>query len=166
MPIFGAQLSNQLARSYARLVCLTDSYADLWESLTGTAWQGDSLARTAKERRLLQVDIDALSAISLGLTADELCTIYRTQFPVLRGYEQNDLYDTNGRKVPGEINKLYRQRGETLSLDERSWTHPQSNVEYVFEFPFQSFDREEDMRKAYTHFEQLLADKRTEELVK
>ena len=93
------------------------------------------------------------------LTVDELCTIYRTQFPVLRGYEQNDLYDANGRKVPGDMNRLYRKVGENLTLEERTWTHPQSGVEYVFEFPFQSFDREEDMRKAYAHFSSMLEEK-------
>lgn len=94
-----------------------------------------------------------------SISSDELCTIYRTQFPVLRGYEQNDLYDANGRKVPGDMNRLYRKVGEKLTLEERTWTHPQSGVEYVFEFPFRSFDREEDMRKAYAHFENLLGDK-------
>ena len=93
-----------------------------------------------------------------GISIEELCTIYRTQFPVLRGYEQNDLYDANGRKVPGDMNRLYRKVGEKLTIEDRTWTHPQSGVEYVFEFPFRSFDREEDMRKAYAHFENLLGD--------
>lgn len=149
-----------------QLTTLTEAYAPLWEALQDSPWNRDSAARTAAGRRQLMVEIDAISALLLGLTSDDLCTIYRTQFPVLRGYEQNDLYDNNGRKLPGEINKLYRQRGESLSIEDRSWTHPQSGVEYVFEFPFQGFDREVDMRTAYAHFEQLLAEKQNEELVK
>ena len=159
-------LAPDLILRAARLICLTETYRCLWESTIREPWSPAKTYRNSGSRRAALVEIDALVALMFGLNADELCTIYRTQFPVLRGYELNDLYDSNGRKVPGEINKLYRQRGETLSVDERTWTHPQSKVEYVFEFPFQSFDREEDMRKAYTHFEQLLADKQAEELVK
>ncbi|WP_104054961.1 MULTISPECIES: DNA methyltransferase [unclassified Arthrobacter] len=132
-----------------------------FKSLNGSGIRDDLMPRLRleAERRQALVEIDVLSAIMFGLTADELCTIYRTQFPVLRGYEQNDLYDANGRKVPGDMNRLYRKLGEKLTLEERTWTHPQSGVEYVFEFPFRSFDREEDMRKAYAHFENLLGDK-------
>lgn len=143
----------------ARLVCLTESYADVWEEVTGEGWSWTAPARGALERRMLSIKCDAAMALVFGMSVDELCTVYRTQFPVLHGYERADLYDSNGRKVPGEIARLYRQRGENLSTVERTWTHPQSQVEYVFEFPFVSHDREEDMRKAYAHFEKLLAEK-------
>ena len=47
----------------------------------------------------------------LGLTADELCTIYRTQFPVLYGYDRNrDHYDANGRLVPNSVLTIWRQK--------------------------------------------------------
>jgi hypothetical protein len=124
----------------------------------GSQWHPGVPLRNAAERRWAEVELDALVAIETGLTDEELCTIYRTQFPVLVGYEQKDLYDDNGRKVPGEINRLYRKVGESLTPEERTWTHPQSRVEYVFEFPFQSFDREEDMRKAYSHFSSMLGE--------
>jgi hypothetical protein len=142
-----------------RLVCLTDKYASLWTSARGSAWMPEKPYRAGRERRQAEVDLDALAALELGLTSSELCAIYRTQFPVLRGYEENDLYDVNGRKVPGDMNRLYRKTGERLTLEERTWTHPQSGAEYVFEFPFQSFDREEDMRKAYAHFSSMLEEK-------
>lgn len=150
----------------ARLYSLSDAYEPLVEEVENRTGFTTSPATKARDRRALQVEIDVLSAISVGLTIDELCTIYRTQFPVLRGYEQNDLYDANGRKIPGEMNKLYRQRGEDLSVEERTWVHPQSEVEYVFEFPFQGFDREADMRTAYAHFENMLAQEPAVELIK
>ncbi|UZX02209.1 class I SAM-dependent DNA methyltransferase [Arthrobacter sp. CDRTa11] len=140
-----------IVENFLRLISLTEVFATLRVE-AGSAAVGKSVVRRAAERRALQVELDVLTALSLGVTADELCTIYRTQFPVLRSYEQNDLYDANGRKVPGDMNRLYRKVGESLTLEERTWTHPHSGVEYVFEFPFQSFDREEDMRKAYAHF--------------
>ncbi|BCW53647.1 restriction endonuclease subunit M [Arthrobacter sp. StoSoilB19] len=143
----------------ARLVCLTSSFGDVWAAAGLGEWTANSPARIASDRRMLQVELDALAAIALGITDEELAVAYRTQFPVLLGYERTDLYDANGRKVPGEVARLYRQVGEDMRVEDRTWTHPQSNVEYIFEFPFVSYDREEDMRKAYAHFEKLLAEK-------
>ncbi|NUT72345.1 Eco57I restriction-modification methylase domain-containing protein [Pseudarthrobacter sp. C4D7] len=149
---------NSIVENFLRLISLTEAFTSLCAE-AGNAAAAKSVVRKAAERRLIHVQLDVLAALSLEVTVDELCTIYRTQFPVLRGYEDNDLYDANGRKVPGDINRLYRKVGENLTLQERTWTHPQSGIEYVFEFPFQSFDREEDMRKAYAHFSSLLEDK-------
>lgn len=147
-----------IANRAARLVCLTSAYAPLWEEVMGERWTPSSPVRVAAERRQLMVELDALAALSLGLTADELCTIYRTQFPVLRGYEQDDFYDANGRKVPKEMNKLYRKAGESgMEPADLLWTHPQSQVEYRYEFPFRSFDREDDMRAAYSRFQSELS---------
>src|SRR5699024_5520214 len=101
-----------LARRTARLVCLTTVYAGMWQEVMGTPWCPDSPTRRAKDRRQLMVELDALGALNLSITPDELCVIYRTQFPVLRGYEQRELYDDNGREVPNEISKLYRKVGE------------------------------------------------------
>jgi hypothetical protein len=105
------------------------------------------------------VELDALVALAVGISVEDLCSIYRTQFPVLYAYERQHLYDANGRRVPDAINKLFRQHGENLTPAERSWQHPQSGVDYVFDFPFRSFDREEDMRKAYAHFSNMLEEK-------
>lgn len=122
----------------------------------GTPWTPDSPARKAAERRQLLVELDALAALHLGITADELCAIYRTQFGVLRQYERTDLYDANGRKLPKEVAAVYKKSGEAISTEERTWVHPQSGVEYVFELPFTTFDREADMRAAYARFEKMI----------
>ncbi|GAB3267604.1 Eco57I restriction-modification methylase domain-containing protein [Arthrobacter pigmenti] len=154
---FPIHFTDAIAERSARLICLTNAYAPLWNDVMDTLWTPGSPERVAAERRQLQVDLDALAALSLGLTADELCTIYRTQFPVLRGYEQNDLYDANGRKIPGVMARLYRKFGECgIADDDLRWTHPQSGVDYTFEFPFRGLDREEDMRAAYAKFAPLL----------
>lgn len=142
----------------AQLICLTDAYADLWAGATGTAWTPSSPARVQANRRQLLVELDALSALSLSLSADELCAIYRTQFAVLQSYEQKDRYDANGRKVPDSVLKAYAKKGEDMTLEERQWTHPQSGVTYTYEFPFRQFDREQDMREAYARFEHELAE--------
>ena len=50
----------------------------------------------------------------LGVTADQLCTIYRTQFAVLYGYDHKTyVYDANGRLVPNEVLSVWRKKGDT-----------------------------------------------------
>ena len=144
--------------NYLRLNCLTSAYAPLWEEITGEKWTTDTPLRNAKERWHAQNEIDAIVALSLGVTADELCMIYRTQFPVMRRYDQEDLYDANGRKVPKDIAKLEGKLkpGEELSEEQRKWTHPQSDVTYTFEYPFAPLDREADLHAAYARFEKEL----------
>ena len=101
------------------------------------------------------MEIDGIVALSLGVTADELCMIYRTQFPVMRRYDQDDRFDANGRKVTKDVMKLQAKlrEGEELSVADRTWVHPQSGVEYLYEYPFRQLDREADMREAYERFE-------------
>lgn len=163
-----------------RLNCLTSSYSNLWEffvepGLSGDSWAGgfshsrrrplgnfneswdtDTPLRIAADRRQALVEIDALVALGLGLTADELCTIYRSQFPVLYGYDRKTyLYDINGRLVPNEVLSAWRRKGDSINEEERTATNPSGNT-YSYELPFQFLDREADMREAYAEFERRL----------
>lgn len=175
-------LAPELRMRTLRLNSVTASYSDLWRDAhsglprndswaggqtrgnrpdlgnVGAVWTSDVPLRIAADRRQALVEIDALVALMLGLGVDELCTIYRTQFPVLHGYERENLYDANGRLVPTHIRADYSKRGEKLTEDERTATNPAGNT-YTYEYPFVGYDREDDMREAYAHFEQKLKER-------
>ncbi|MFE7935633.1 hypothetical protein ACFU6S_44325, partial [Streptomyces sp. NPDC057456] len=106
-PLEGALLLRTL-----RLNCQTNAYAPLWEELYDRAWQQDTWAatgtwpdstppltagvgrswtrdtplRTEFTRRAALVEIDALVAVWLGISADELVAMYDARFPVLQQY--------------------------------------------------------------------------------
>ena len=110
------------------------------------------------DRRNVLVEIDALVALMLGVSIDDLCTIYRTQFAVLYGYDHWEYtYDANGRLVPNSVLTVWRKKGDAITEDERKAVHPGSGVEYTYELPFGTLDREADMRTAYAEFERRLA---------
>ena len=183
LPMVTPRLVPELALRALRLNAVTSEYAELWsrsilETSSNVDWTGgmsyigrDPLTevsaswspraplRRASDRRQAQVEIDAIVALSLGITADELCTIYRTQFAVLYGYDRNTyLYDVNGRLVPNEVLKVWRQKGEAISKEERTATNASGNT-YEYELPFVTLDREADMRQAYAHFEKILQER-------
>ncbi|MEU8020961.1 class I SAM-dependent DNA methyltransferase [Micromonospora haikouensis] len=184
LPVFlNHVLRGSLVLRALKLNCVTNAFEDLWldcysPSFRGDRWAGgfeharrrplgdvgpewsaETPLRIAADRRQALVEIDALVALMLGLTADELCTIYRTQFAVLSGYDRNVYYyDVNGRLVPNSVLSVWRKKGDRITEEERTATNQAGNT-YTYELPFVTLDREADMRQAYAHFERLLAER-------
>lgn len=174
-------LQAELVTRTLRLNCVTNAYADLWEDVyrdeftadtwasgrhrenrpmlgaVAAEWTAATPLRIAEDRRQALVEIDALVALMLGVSADRLCTIYRTQFAVLYGYDHSAyVYDANGRLVPNEILSLWRKNGDRTASAERIATN-HSGQTYIYELPFRFLDRETDMQAAYAEFERRLA---------
>lgn len=147
-------LKDEALEIFLRLNCLTSAYSPLLEKLGYGVWSNEFPYRNALERWKAQNALDVIAAISWGVTSEELREIYQTQFPVLRSADREDFYDANGRLVPKEVLKLEKKLkdGQQLSESDRTWTHPQSGVEYVFEYPFAPLDREADLAAAYEKY--------------
>lgn len=165
-----------------RLNALTEPFAPLWTELFHESWPTETSAsddlragsysglsprwmwetpfRTPYARRQALVELDALAALSLNMTLDELLLIYRVQFPVLQQYERETFYDQRGKIVftvnrglagVGLTRKQWQEVQHAQAGDELpEWAHDQQGP---YEPPFDSCDREEDMAQAYRFFE-------------
>jgi hypothetical protein len=136
-------------------------------SKLSSAWCPDFALRTDYERRRALVEIDVLVAMALGLTLEELKTIYRVQFPVLRQNERDTWYDRRGRIVftvskglPGvgfkreEWNEIKEMKSGTVERTKEDDTMPggPGKRTIVYEAPFDRCDREEDYEIAWREF--------------
>ena len=195
-----SKISNSLRT--LTLNCITTHYADLWDEcwdesfwrerwakddprlpnrffqeLTPT-WQRHCALRTDYARRQALVEIDVLVAQALGLTLDELITIYRVQFPVMQQNERETWYDRNGRIVftvsKGLAGVGFPRKGKGRGVNKESgWedvagmpsgavsrtitddTLPGGPIQrtITYEAPFDRCDRVQDYRLAWAFFE-------------
>jgi len=179
LPSSTSPLAKQITLKALRLNCLTDAYADLWaecwdesfladspilerydERPIGPEWTADTPLRRAEDRRNAQAEIDVMVAMMLGVPIEDLCTIYRTQFAVLYDYDHGRgqgayVYDANGRQLPTPVRQAWEKRqrptsNEDMPLSERTRTHPDSGVSYVYDLPFHIRDRESDFHRIHT----------------
>ncbi|MFE2452711.1 class I SAM-dependent DNA methyltransferase [[Kitasatospora] papulosa] len=173
-------LASALALRTLRLNCITDAYEALWEENFESTWNGyegwafpwphhahesplGSVSLQFNEqvplrsecgRRAALVEIDALVAAWLGLSANELVEIYRSRFYILAGRDSEMYFDATGRKIARSHHTYgYGQTKETYSalldhLDNPATTPPPEG----YTAPFYKADRETEMRAAHAHF--------------
>lgn len=137
-------------------------------------WTWDTPLRTDYERRQALVEIDVLTSLALGMTLEQLKTIYRIQFPVLQSYEADTWYDRNGRIVftnNRSLTGVGYSRPEwaqiknatsgtftrTITDDTQPGGPVQRTIEYVA--PFDRCDREQDYETAWRFFDEKYKEK-------
>ncbi|MEV7568643.1 class I SAM-dependent DNA methyltransferase [Streptomyces tanashiensis] len=173
-------LASALLLRALRLNALTIHYAPLWTKLFDPQWAGyedwanpdwpwlaplagglkptwehTTPLRTEHERRAALVELDALVAVWLDISADQLSAIYRTRFPQLFDFEMGTYFDSNGRKVAA--NSFTYGHGQTKQdyldlldhLNDPENTPPPAG----YQAPFYKADREAEMRAAHAHFQ-------------
>lgn len=181
----------QLLLRTLRLNCLTRDYSPLWELLYDSRFETDAWTpvfdgmlrtlavpekswtiatplRTDFERRAALVEVDALAALMLGLSAEHLALIFRAQFPVLRKYEYAMHFDAQGRKIAKDhqAHGVRQQKDDYKLLQAYFDGEDYGDLLERYE-PFQPDsehddpwfykpDREAEMRAAYADFEQRL----------
>ncbi|MFF7242323.1 class I SAM-dependent DNA methyltransferase [Embleya sp. NPDC008237] len=170
-------LASPLLLRTLRLNCLTEAYAPLWAELFDSLWVGsekwankwpglaplganlapdwryDTPLRTERERRAALVELDAIVAVWLGMTADQLVAIYTSRYPVLGDYEAKTWFDANGRKIAGNHNtygfgQTKEHYEQFVAFDKGERPAPPEG----YEKPFFMADREAEMRAAHVHF--------------
>ncbi|MGW2522908.1 class I SAM-dependent DNA methyltransferase [Streptomyces sp. NPDC001617] len=175
-------LADALLLRTLRLNCLTSAYAPLWSELYKLTWPAyedwsypwpgmrplarnitpewgpETPLRSERERRAALVELDALVAVWLGISADELVAIYLSRFPQLVGYESEMQFDAKGRRLADNYNAY--GHGQTKQdyldlmahLDDPENTPPPAG----YQAPFYKADREAEMRAAHAHFQSRL----------
>ena len=195
LPYIDSEYSKELKVRSLLLNCLSNCYNELLHSVDLTdfnalswskfdprldnkrfttltsEWTWDTPLRTDYERRQALVEIDVLTAMALGMTLEQLKTIYRIQFPVLQQYEADTWYDANGRIVfttnrslvgvgfdrkEWEGNVKGAMDGMVFTREIEDDTMPGGPVKRTVEYvaPFDKCDREQDYETAWRFFEE------------
>ncbi|GGX48094.1 Eco57I restriction-modification methylase domain-containing protein [Streptomyces noursei] len=185
-PTSGHPLAPALLLRALRLNAQTSAYAPLWRSLYAPAWAEDSWAaasvwpeealtltdgigpdwtrttplRSEFSRRAALVEIDALVAVWLGISANELVAMYDARFPVLQQYEDNMWFDADGRRIAkahqvhgyGQPREAWKQLSSHPDFD-----HGVANVPEGYTAPLYRANRRKELRAAHADFVRRMA---------
>ncbi len=194
LPFIDEERLEEAANLSLLLNCLTVNYLTLWnecwnEKIKNMTWAKKDLRlnnqifshlsqkwsrscslRTDYERRQALIEIDVLVAMSLGVTLNQLISVYRSQFYILQQYEADTWYDANGRitftnnrsmvgvgfsRAEFENGIKDAPAGKKFTRTITDDTQPGGPVERTIEYiaPFDRCDREKDYETAWKFFE-------------
>lgn len=184
-------LAPALAHRTMRLSSLTSDYSSLWSTVIDVgladprdeftnpsaharsisnppvAWDQAVGLRREFERWSALTEIDALAALILGIPAEGLAAIYAAQFPVLRAYEHQMVFDGGGNQLCGDWHQFgylqSRVEAEAKKSRARGWVKTWDRVQKYesgdtgvdlgpFSPPFRPADRTAAMNHAYWTF--------------
>ena len=193
LPFINTLFENAIIIRSLILNCINKNYKELWKTgikscvekdswskidsrlqknrfaFLTPEWTWNTPLRTDYERRQALVEIDVLTSMALGMTLEQLKTIYRIQFPVLQSYEADTWYDRNGRIVftnnrsltgvgysRPEWEQIKNAISGTFTRTITDDTQPGGPVERVIEYvaPFDRCNREQDYETAWRFFEE------------
>ena len=195
LPYLTSRFNQGIILRSLLLNCLTGYYAVLWNtcfeksfiddswakedsrlergvfSALTAEWTPDVPLRTDYARRQCLVEIDVLTAMALGMTLDQLKTIYALQFPILNQNEADTWYDANGcivftnnkgltgvgfKRQEWENDVKGAPAGRKFSRTITDDTMPGGPVERTIEYvaPFDRCDRERDYETVWKFFEE------------
>jgi hypothetical protein len=169
-------LASALLLRTLRLNCLTSAYAELWEELyeptwpgyepwavkwqdmqplhqVGPTWERATPLRSERARRAALVEIDALVAVWLGVSADALAAMYKSRFPIMQDFDAVTWFDANERKIAGDrytygFGQTKEHYEHLLAYQKKERPEPPEG----YTAPFYKANREEEMREAHAHF--------------
>ncbi|MET9804996.1 class I SAM-dependent DNA methyltransferase [Streptomyces halstedii] len=179
-PSSGHPLAAPLLLRTLRLNCLTNAFSPLWSELYNPTWPAyegwanpdwpclaplastlksnweySTPLRTEYERRAALVELDSLVSVWLGITADQLVTIYKARYYILAQRESQMYFDAKGRKVAASHHT--HGHGQTkqdyLDLLDHLASPTTTPPPAGYTAPFYKADRETEMRAAHAHFQ-------------
>ena len=124
------------------------------------SWDANFPLRADEARRAALVELDALVAISLGMSSDNLAAIYNSTFPVLRKYEYGTYFDASGQLIA----KHHQQAGYQQHKDDfknlQAYLVGEDAGDLLDRYtpPFHQPDREAEMHAAYAEFSERLGE--------
>lgn len=192
-PVLNSKYNNRIRAITLLLNCLTTEYSQLWSECwdeeyktymwakrdsrlknntfinLDSRWNRNCSLRSEYERRQALIELDVLVSMGLGITLNQLKTIYRIQFPVLQSYESDTWYDCNGRIVftnnrsltnvgfsRKEWEEIKDAKSGVFTKNVTDDTMPGGPIERTIEYvaPFDRCDREKDYEEVWANFEQ------------
>lgn len=180
MPEVDHPLASALLLRTLRLNCLTTAYSEIWEELYDPTWPGyepwahdwqglqplhnvtpewnrDTPLRTERARRAALVEIDALVAVWLGVTADALVAMYKSRFPIMQDFDAVTWFDAGERKLAGDrytygFGQTKEHYEQFLAYNKGERAEPPEG----YTAPFYKANREEELRAAHAVFAERL----------